>query len=213
MPEQMPGHNTRYPVGNDFLGRLSSAGDTDWVRVELVADTIYDIILDGVESARLLLLDTEGNVVAQGSNFGSYTKLKIFSPDTTGTYYLSIDSTHEDLPADYEITLVENPIKTVSYDEIADYLTVRGGRVRKFDTEPGGILTVNITALDEAGQQLARWALEAWTSVSGIKFEVVDEDNVHITFDDVQDTPELSAYASRSVSNGLIVFFPRQHSG
>ena len=89
------------PVGNDFLGRLSSTGDTDWVRVELVAGTIYDIILDGVESARLLLLDSDGNVVARGSNFGSYTKLKIFSPDTTGTYYVSIDSTHEDLPADY----------------------------------------------------------------------------------------------------------------
>ena len=193
------------PVGDDFLGRLSSTGDTDWVRVELVADTIYDIILDGVESARLLLLDTEGNVIAQGSNFGSYTKLKIFSPDTTGTYYVSIGSTHEDLPADYEITLAENPITTVSYDEIADYLTVRGGRVRKFDTEPGGILTVNITALNDAGQQLARWALEAWTSVTGIKFEFVDEENGHITFDDVQDTPDLSAYASRSVSNGLII--------
>ena len=193
------------PVGYDFLGRLSSTGDTDWVRVELVADTIYDIILNGVESARLLLLDTEGNVVAQGSNFGSYTKLKIFSPDTTGTYYLSIDSTHATLPTDYEITLAENPITTVSYDEIADYLTVRGGHVRKFDTEPGGLLTVNITALNEAGQQLARWALEAWASVTGIKFEFVDEENVHITFDDIRDRPELSAYASRSVSDGIIV--------
>ena len=193
------------PVGYDFLGRLSSTGDTDWVQVELVADTIYDIILDGVESARLLLLDTEGNVVAQGSNFGSYTKLKIFSPDITGTYYVSIDSTHQDLPADYEFTLEENPITTVSYDEIADYLTVRGGHVRKFDTEPGGLLTVNITALNEAGQQLARWALEAWTSVTGIKFEFVDEENVHITFDDIRDRPELSAYASRSVSDGIIV--------
>ena len=193
------------PVGYDFLGRLSSTGDTDWVRVELVADTIYDIILDGVESARLLLLDTEGNVVAQGSNFSSYTKLKIFSPDITGTYYVSIDSTHQDLPADYEFTLAENPITTVSYDEIANYLTVRGGHVRKFDTEPGGLLTVNITALNEAGQQLARWALEAWTSVTGIKFEFVDEENVHITFDDIRDRPELSAYASRSVSDGIIV--------
>ena len=192
------------PVGYDFLGRLSSTGDTDWVRVELVADTIYDIILDGVESARLLLLDTEGNVVAQGSNFGSYTKLKIFSPDITGTYYVSIDSTHDDLPADYEITLEENPITTVSYDEIADYISSRRSDIQGFDVDPGGILTANITALNEAGRQLARWALEAWTNVSGIRFEFVDDDSAHITFDDVQDTPELSAYASRSVSNGFI---------
>ena len=193
------------PVGNDFRGRLSSTGDTDWVRVELVAGTIYDIILDGVESARLLLLDSDGNVVARGSNFGSYTKLKIFSPDTTGAYYVSIDSTHEDLPADYEFTLEENPITTVSYDEIADYLTDYRGYSWKFDTEPGATLTVNITALDETGRQLARWALEAWTNVTAIKFEIVEGDNAHITFDDVQDTPELSAYASRSVSNGVIV--------
>ena len=192
------------PVGYDFLGRLSSTGDTDWVRVELVAGTIYDIILDGVESARLLLLDTEGNVVARGSNFGSYTKLKIFSPDITGTYYVSIDSTHHDLPADYEITLEENPITTVSYDEIADYLSSRRSDIQGFDVEPGGILTANITALNEAGRQLARWALEAWTNVSGIRFEIVDDDSAHITFDDVQDTPDLSAYASRSVSNGFI---------
>ena len=192
------------PVGYDFLGRLSSTGDTDWVRVELVADTIYDIILDGVESARLLLLDTEGNVVAQGSNFGSYTKLKIFSPDITGTYYVSIDSTHDDLPADYEITLEENPITTVSYDEIADYISSRRSDIQGFDVDPGGILTANITALNEAGRQLARWALEAWTNVSGIRFEFVDDDSAHITFDDVQDTPDLSAYASRSVSNGFI---------
>ena len=192
------------PVGYDFLGRLSSTGDTDWVRVELVAGTIYDIILDGVESARLLLLDTEGNVVAQGSNFGSYTKLKIFSPDITGTYYVSIDSTHDDLPADYEITLEENPITTVSYDEIADYISSRRSDIQGFDVDPGGILTANITALNEAGRQLARWALEAWTNVSGIRFEFVDDDSAHITFDDVQDTPDLSAYASRSVSNGFI---------
>ena len=192
------------PVGYDFLGRLSSTGDTDWVRVELVAGTIYDIILDGVESARLLLLDTEGNVVAQGSNFGSYTKLKIFSPDITGTYYVSIDSTHDDLPADYEITLEENSITTVSYDEIADYISSRRSDIQGFDVDPGGILTANITALNEAGRQLARWALEAWTNVSGIRFEFVDDDSAHITFDDVQDTPDLSAYASRSVSNGFI---------
>ena len=47
-----------------------------------------------------------------------------------------------------------------------------------------------------------RWA---WTNVSGIRFEIVDDDSAHITFDDVQDTPDLSAYASRSVSNGFIV--------
>ncbi len=193
------------PVGNDFLGELSSTTDTDWVRAELVAGTIYDIILDGVESARLRLLDEEGNVVARGSNFGSYTKLKVFSPDVSGTYFISISTTDRDLPADYEITLEKNPITTVSYDVIADYLSGSSGYTRGFDVEPGGTLTTNITALDEAGRQLARLALEAWTSVSGIEFEFVERDYADITFDDVREEGELAAYASRTVSRGHIV--------
>ena len=49
------------------------------------------------------------------------------------------------------------------------------------------MLTANITALTEAGQQLARWALEAWTNVTGINFKFVDDDNAHITFADNED--------------------------
>ena len=193
------------PVGTEFRGSLSPDGDTDWVRVELIAGTIYDILLDGVESARLVLLDAEGNEVAHGRNFSSFTKLKIFSPDVSGTYYISIDSSAEDNTADYEISLEENPITTVSYDEIADYISSRKSLIQGFDVDPGGMLTANITALNEAGRQLARWALEAWTNVSGIRFEFVDDDSAHITFDDNQDRPELAAYASRSISNGFIV--------
>ena len=193
------------PVGNDFLGRLSSTGDTDWVRVELVTGTIYDIILDGVESARLLLFDSAGSVVARGSNFGSYTKLKVFSPDASGTYYISIDSTADNFPSDYEISLDLNPIRTAGYDEIADYLTGGSSFPRGFDVEPGGTLTANITALDEAGRQLARLALEAWTGVSGIEFEFVEGDYADITFDDMREEGELSAYASRTISAGHIV--------
>ena len=35
-----------------------------------------------------------------------------------------------------------------------------------FDLAPSGALTANITDLTEKGQQLARWALEAWTNVT-----------------------------------------------
>ena len=68
------------PVGAEFRGSLSSDGDTDWVRVELTAGTIYDILLDGVESARLVLLDAEGNEVAHGRNFSSFIKAQDFQP-------------------------------------------------------------------------------------------------------------------------------------
>ena len=76
-----------------------------------------------------------------------------------------------------------------SHDEIADYLTDgyqfwSGGRRNTFPVEPGGMLSANVTELTEVGQQLARWALEAWTNVSGIRFEFVEHEDAHIVFDD-----------------------------
>ena len=58
---------------------------------------------------------------------------------------------------------------------------------RKFDVQPGGTLTANITALTPEGQHLARLALDSWTNITGINFEFVDHDDAHIRFDDNQD--------------------------
>ena len=57
------------------------------------------------------------------------------------------------------------------------------GARRAFNVTPGGTLTADITALTPEGQQLARWALEAWTNVTGIEFRFVSAD-AQITFDD-----------------------------
>ena len=69
------------------------------------------------------------------------------------------------------------PIAT--YDEIAHQLT-RGfqrfwgsPRGPHYGAETGDTVTVNITRLAPEGQQLARWALEAWTNVTGIEFQFV----------------------------------------
>ena len=179
---------TRYTLslGDVFQGTLDPANDKDWVRVELTAGTIYDITLTGVESAQLQLLDSEGNHVVSGGSLPSGSKL-IFSPAASGTYYINAGSSNNDYSGDYEITLVENTIPTGTYDEFADYLTDGfwewlEGPGFAFDVAPGGVLTADITALTEAGKQLARWALEAWTNVTGIKFEFVDDDNANITF-------------------------------
>ena len=51
----------------------------------------------------------------------------------------------------------------------------------------GGTLTANITALTSEGQQLAQWALEAWTEVTGINFSLATTTDANITFDDSED--------------------------
>lgn len=192
-------------VGDILHGSLNPVNDKDWFRVELTAGTIYDFILEGVESAQLEIQDARGNRVAEGQNFFSYTKLKIFSPDTSGTYYIVIGSTNTEQTANYELSFEENPITTVGHEEIADYMSFQFPVKQAFDVAAGGVLTANITALNEAGQQLARWGLEAWSNVTGIKFEFVAEDDADITFDDNLDRDDLGAYAIRSTSEGFIV--------
>ena len=101
----------------------------------------------------------------------------------------------------------ESGPQVAGYDEIAHQLTDGywpwhdGGRKRSFDVAPGGTLTADITALTAEGQQLARWALEAWTNVTGIEFRFV-ADNADLTFDD--DEPGAHAVTTELWTNGEI---------
>ena len=78
-----------------------------------------------------------------------------------------------------------------TYDEIAHQLTdgywefwaqFGGYGGRQSFVASGGTLTADITTLTAEEQQLARWALEAWTNVTGIEFRFVKSD-ADITFD------------------------------
>lgn len=60
-------------------------------------------------------------------------------------------------------------------DQLADYLVNgfwqdTGGAPAQWGASKGGHLTVNLTALSPAAQQLARWALSAWSEACGISF-------------------------------------------
>ena len=93
-------------------------------------------------------------------------------------------------------------------NNIVDYLTdgywqQQGETRRKFNVQLGGTLTANITALTEEGQQLATWALEAWSDVTGINFQLVTDADAQITFDD----DESGAFSSHvyTLEDGNIV--------
>ncbi|MDD9729228.1 M10 family metallopeptidase C-terminal domain-containing protein [Mameliella sp. AT18] len=78
----------------------------------------------------------------------------------------------------------------VAYQLTHGYWQNGGGDWRAFDVQAGGEITVNIDALDAAGQTAALAALEAWTAVSGIQFTLTSG-TADITFDDT----ESGAYA------------------
>ena len=198
---------TRYTlsVGDTFQGSLDRLNDVDWIRVELSADINYDIVLNGEFSLGFDIFDSAGNHFASDIQSNSGPKLT-GSPDVSGTYYIAVKGRDSGYAGDYELSLEEHLITTGSYDEIADYLVNGawewyGEPGFAFDVEPGGAITADITALTQTGQQLARLALEAWTSVTGIRFEFVDDDNALITFDD----DEEGASADFTRSGGAVI--------
>ena len=194
-------------LGDIFQGTLDSADDKDWIKVELSAETIYDFTLTGVDSAELPLFDVSGNWIVSGGYTPSGTKL-IFSPPVSGTYYIGVGSYDDAVTGGYELALTENTIPLGSYDEIAEYLVDgfaewQGGARHAFVVAPGGTLSANVTALTEEGQQLAKWALEAWTNVTGINFEFVEHNHADITFSNRPDTAATGGPVA--VRNGLII--------
>ena len=197
-------------LGDYFQGTFESADDVDWIEVELSAGTIYDIRLKGANWLALDLLDSAGNPVISGGRISDNSRVIIYTPDASGTYYIEARASY-DTPdgGGYTVSIIENEIPVGTYDDVARFMTDGwneiAGRTRSaFDVEPGGVLTADITDLTAAGQQLARWALEAWTNVTGIRFEFVDDENAHITFHD--EGPETFLAASDStVTEGNII--------
>jgi Ca2+-binding RTX toxin-like protein len=192
--------------GDILAGEISVVGDEDWysfsgtagqaVMFELLGDTSLD-------GSTLTIYDSEGGIV--GQNFytnETYDDAALgFAVATSGTYYIAVSdgagttggytlSATTYLPDAFEATP----------QELADYLTdgywEDTGRTRhSFDTTSSNQITVNITALTADGQQLARWAFEAWEMVADVDFVEV-AGAADITFDDIY----AGAYASYNAS-------------
>ncbi len=77
-------------------------------------------------------------------------------------------------PVDPTITsgTVNNALPVYSYDQIATQLTTGywGGNTYSFNASVGDTLTVDLSGLTQAGQEMARLALDAWSDVTGLIF-------------------------------------------
>lgn len=191
-------------VGDRFEGVLEGDGDRDWVSVTLTAGETYEIALsgqdtDGVPDPFLRLHDSNGTQIAAADDSGpGATSTLTFTAPATGTYHLGAGTFGDSQAGAYRITVTGAagaPVATL--DGLADYLTDgfwedAGGERRSFDTSLDNRITVDVSALTAEGQQLARWALEAWEAVADIRF-VETRTNADITFDDSD--PGLGAYA------------------
>ncbi|MAW87436.1 MAG: alkaline metalloproteinase [Phyllobacteriaceae bacterium] len=207
-------------LGVTHYGTISASGDEDWYAIDLVAGQTYEFRLHGVglnqnPDPYLYVRDGNGNTVAFNDDAGSSVwgngdardSRVVFTPTTSGTYYVSADS-YQNYFGDYMLTAVTYNSSGMDFtvDEIAWQLTNNGGflfgdDVQAFDVGPDGQLTVNITALTADGQALARAALRQWSDLTGIQF-VETTGTAEITFDDSDSGT--NAYANTVVSGTTI---------
>jgi Ca2+-binding RTX toxin-like protein len=201
-------------LGETYDGEIEEIGDTDWVRVELVAGQRYGISLTGSGGSPLhdplvRLYDASGDLVAENDDGGvGLNSLLSYTVQSTGTYYVEadawMDATH-DYVGTYTIGLETlAPLEAFSNDQIADFLrsgywTGNGGTARRFNASEGDTITVNLTALTADGLSLARPALQLWSDLTGILFSEVTG-SAQITFDDNEE----GAFANTSYSGGFI---------
>ena len=194
-------------VGDTFTGTRATSGDDDWVEIRLVAGQRYDISLSGItlSDTYLTLFDSYGNEIAYNDDGGSfnYDSQLSYTASRTGTYYIEAGAYDYYDTGSYRISVErEAEPERATLDELARFLThgYWGGAQQAFNTAGSNIITVDLGALTSDGQQLARWALDAWEMVADIEFREVFS-GADIDFDD----NDAGAYSESNTSGSTIL--------
>ena len=208
----IPGNSTTTATvtvgGAAVNGTLETLGDHDWFRIQLIAGQSITITLNGVtlQDPYLRILNSSGISLQENDDISSGvirdSRLSFTAP-TSGTYFIDASAWQDGYTGTYQLQVTTyTPPPVWNYDQIADQLVSGywGGSTHRFNVTSGGQLTVNVTALTVAGQNLARAALAAWTDVTGIRFVAVATGG-QIVFDDDED----GAHASSTYSGSFII--------
>lgn len=177
------GAATTYVLGPDnavFSGSIGSAHDTDWVRVNLTAGQTYvfEMTGDSLSDSYLELRDARGAVVAYNDDSGSLNHSQFsFTAPASGSYYMAARAYGSEVGT-YRLSYetAATPGGKWSMQQIADYLAEgfwedQGQPARSYDVGPGGVLTCDLTDLSPSERAVASMALNAWSQVSGLRFD------------------------------------------
>lgn len=196
-------------VGGSVTDQLNFVGDTDWFAITLTAGEAVQIALNGtgsspVDDTLVRIRDANGNILAENDDGGPgfFSSLR-FTADTTGTFYIEVDSYESSYTGEYTLTVDESqPLEVFTINQVAEQLTSGfwGGFERSFDIGADGIITVDISAIGSAESFLAVEALNLWSDVLGITFQQV-VGGAEITF---QNTEE-GAYSESTFSGSTII--------
>lgn len=206
-------------IGDVFQGTLSAAGDQDWIRLTLTAGDTVEINIDGVgatalEDPYLEIWNSSGTTMLASDDDGGpgRNSFESFTATYTGDIYINARAYNNAYAGEYTVSVATPqtsgaPLEVWTNDQAANYLVSgywgeSGRSARAFDVGVGGTITVNITALNSAGQNLAVNALEAWSSVTGLNFSYSSSSSAQIVFDD---TGSFQAQNSSTTSGNTII--------
>ena len=164
-------------VGGSITDTLEVVGDHDWVRIQLNAGQSISVFLDGLTlvDPYLRIRDNSGNVIYENDDISSgqnRDSLLAFTATYSGTYYIDIAAwvpppDSPDYPGytgTYTLSVSPyTPPPLATTQQVANQL-VNGywnGDDHHFTVTQGGSITVNLSALTAAGQNLARERAEA----------------------------------------------------
>ena len=92
-------------------------------------------------------------------------------------------------------------------DQLADYIATSSIGKKNFQIVSGDTLTADVSAMTPEGQALACDALEAWSVVSGIHFEIVESAEADILFSHTHDNGSIPNTAvARLDARGLTIY-------
>jgi serralysin len=198
-------------VGGSTTNSLETAGDHDWFRITLTAGQPVVVTVNGqtLVDPYLYIRDSSGTLlysnddIIDGVNRNSQVA---FSPTYTGTYYIDVGAFNDSYTGTYQVSVQPyTPPPLATNDQIANQLTSGywGGDTHHFNVTQGGTITVNISTLTAAEQNLARAALQEWSDIIGVHFQEVISGG-QIVFDHSEGSDGMIAATDANWSNGII---------
>ena len=200
-------------VGGSTTSTLDFNGDHDWFAVNLVAGQQVSVTIYGTSGSALVdpllnIYNSSGQLIFSDDDISDGTNRNsevAFTPTASGTYYIDVGAFNDSYTGSYQVSVQPGTLPPLAnLDTLAAYLTTGywGGDSHHFAVTQGGTITVNISTLNAAEQNLARTALQEWTDIIGVTFKEVTTGG-QIVFDHTEDPKGPIAATDANWSNGI----------
>ena len=210
---------TNVTVGSTTTNALETVGDHDWFRINLAAGQAITVTLNGVtlQDPYLRIIDRNGVELYFNDDIHGGVDLDSlisFAANYTGIFYIDVGSYNDEGAGTYQlnVTAFQTP-PVFTNDQIAQQLVSGywGDGPHPLTLGSGRSLTVNISALNTAGQILANQALQTWSEITGITFVTTFSSTPDIRFTD--NDPDGGAFTEIITVNGTDVVLVNVDAG